>query len=263
MTTSTSVGVASSTLLTTPSSTALVLPPQPPTVYIVGFAPSWTDTPWEQPNGIYWGMNSLHRVAGDRKWDAWFQLHDIEKAHPHDAAEHIAWLAAQPFPVFMWEEFIPKYPMITNAVPYPRQVIMDTFGDYFTNTVSWMVALAILQQFPRIAIYGIDMAQSVGDQPEYQWQRPSVEFFLGWARGAGIELEIPRTSDLLKTPFLYGLEDGSVMTAKYRARIRELTERRAEFERQRNQAHEAYLQISGALEDTNYWLKVWSQQESK
>lgn len=255
MTTSTSVGVA---LSDTPALTSV------PTVYIVGFAPTWVDTPWNQPGAHYWGMNSLHRVAGDKNWSAWFQLHDIDQAHPQDRDEHIAWLAAQPFPIYMWEEFLPKYKaLIPNAVPYPRQAIMQHFGDYFTNTVAWMTALAIYAQFKKIAIYGVDMAQSVGNQPEYQQQRPSVEFFLGWAKGAGVEVEIPKTSDLLKTPFLYGLEDGSVMTAKYKARIKELVERRAEYERQRQQAHEAVLQIAGALEDTNYWLRVWSQQESR
>ena len=53
------------------------------------------------------------------------------------------------------------------------------------------------------------------------------------------------------------------MTAKYRARLKELTERHQDMERQRNQAHEAVLQIAGAIEDTRYWLRAWSQEEAK
>lgn len=253
MTTSASAGVASSD--TTP-----IIPDttRPSTVYIVGFAPSWPDTPWDDENAHFWGMNALHKLAGDKKWDAWFQLHDIDESHPEDKDEHLEWLASQSFPIFMWEEQIEKYPL-PNAVAYPRVEMVEKYGRYFTNTVSWMTALAIEMEFKKIGVYGVDMAQD----SEYGAQRPSCEFFLGWAKGAGIDVEIPKTSDLLKNPFLYGFDDGGEMLAKYRARLRELQERRTEMERQRSQAHEAALQLAGAMEDVQYWVRVWTQQEAK
>lgn len=228
-------------------------------IYIVGFAPSWNETPWGLPNSHYWGMNALHKLAPpETHWDAWFQLHDIDEHHPIDKDEHMTWLANQPMPVFMWAEHVEQYGL-PNAVPFPREEIVDHFGRYFTNTVSWMTAYAILNRPKKIAVYGVDMAQD----SEYAHQRPSCEYFLGWARGAGIDIEIPKTSDLLKAPYLYGFEDGGPMTVKYKARLKELTERRAEVERQRNQAHEAALQIAGAIEDTSYWLRAWTQEEAK
>jgi hypothetical protein len=256
MTTSATAGVAPETPVNT-----LVDTTQPlPKVYIVGFAPSWVDTPWDEQGSHYWGMNALHKLAPNQNWSAWFQLHDVKEHHPHDLDEHVEWLGSQNFPVYMWEEHILEYSdRIPNAVPYPRQQILDKYGQYFTNTVSWMIALAIEVHFETIAVYGVDMAQD----SEYQNQRPSCEYFLGWAKGAGIDLEIPKTSDLLKSPYLYGYQDGSVMTAKYRARLKELTERRAELERQRNAAHEGLLQVMGAAEDTSYWLRVWTQEETK
>lgn len=243
-------------------------PPQPPpppftppepkdTVYIVGFAPSWKLTPWSD-DAHFWGMNALHKIADDKPWTAWFQLHDIDKSHPEDKVEHMEWLAAQDFPVIMWEEEMAKNPL-PNAVPYPRQPILDEFGNYFTNTVSWQVALAIKMGYKKIGIYGVDMAQD----SEYASQRPSCEWMIGVAQGRGITVDIPGTSDLLKTPFLYGIEDGSLMRQRYQARLQELQERRAELERQRQMAHEAFLQVLGALEDTNYWMRVWTQQETK
>lgn len=254
MTTSASAGVApSEDAPYTPTPTVEV----PPTVYIVGFAASWKETPWDDPNAHFWGMNALHKVAADKHWDAWFQLHDIDATHPNDKEEHLDWLKGQEFPVWMWAEQIEKYPL-PNAVPFPRDFITDKYGRYFTNTVSWMMALAIEQGYKKIGIYGVDMAQD----SEYSHQRPSCEYFIGVARGLGIDVEIPRTSDLLKNPFLYGFDDGGEFVAKMRARMKELQERRAEMERQRNAAHEAVLQISGAMEDTQYWLRAWSAQEA-
>lgn len=231
--------------------------PRKDTVYIVGFAPTWIQTPWTD-DADFWGMNALHKVAGERPWTAWFQLHDIDKHHPEDKEEHIAWLSSQKFPVFMWAEHAEKY-ALPNGVIYPRKQVIDEFGGYFTNTVSWMIAVAVLSGYKKIGVYGVDMAQDT----EYGHQRPSCEFLLGIAAGRGIEIDIPPTSDLLKTPFLYGLEDGSIMRQKYDARLKELIERRQDLERQRNAVHEAFLQVVGAIEDCQYWLRAWSQEEAK
>ncbi len=256
MTTSAPAGVAPSESL--PSRPNPPLPARPTTVYVVGFAPSWADTPWEQSDSHYWGMNALHKLAPDQKWNAWFQLHDIEEHHKEDMEEHIKWLVSQPMPIYMWEEHVEKY-QLPNAVPYPRELIVAKYGRYFTNTVSWMIAYAIEAAFSKIGVYGVDMAQD----SEYGNQRPSCEYFLGWARGVGIEIDIPPNSDLLKSPWLYGYQDGGMMTVKYKARLKELAERREALERQRNQAHEAALQVMGAQEDTQYWLRAWSQEEAK
>lgn len=226
-----------------------------PSVYIVGFAPSWPLTPWETPGAHFWGMNALHKVAPDKPWTAWFQLHDVERHHPNDLQEHLSWMAQSNIPVFMWEEHVAKYGL-PNAVPYPREAIVSFFGEYFTNTVSWMVALAIYQKYQRIGVYGVDMAQD----EEYMHQRPSVEYFLGWAKGAGIDLDIPITSDLLKSPYLYGYnDDGGIFRTKLISRLEELRQRKAEMTTQRDQAQSIILQIMGAEEDISYILRAWSQ----
>lgn len=226
-------------------------------VQIVGFAPSWIETPWD--NGAHlWGMNALHKVAGDRPWTAWFQLHDIDKHHKDDRAEHIAWLRDSNLPIYMWEHHLPRYQAeIPNAVPYPKDAILAHFGNYFTNTVSWMIALAIVGGYQDIGVFGIDMAQD----SEYAHQRPSCEFFLGWAAGAGIRLAIPKTSDLLKASYLYGAEeeDASVLRAKYESRLKELVERKGQMERDFNNLQAALNQIVGAIENTQYFLRAWSQ----
>lgn len=473
-------------------------------LYIVGFAPSWSETPWATEGAEFWGLNNLHKVAPDAPWSAWFQLHDIDRHHPDDKAEHIAWLIDSKLPVFMWEKHIAKY-RIPNTVPYPLKDIVTKFGTYFNNTVSWELALAILiGGYKKISVYGVDMAtacvapetriltadlqwlpaeklavgdkvlgfdeapttqrrqwrlaeveeaheiflpsyrihldngesmvasadhlwltysehvnrwrrtdqllgrhhrpnrptrltrvlhpwqerqsweagylsaafdgeghlsrnnigfaqrsnamservetllthfgyryswnqeaggtrkyhlqggkvealrflgemrpprlldrfdpaamgslrrvdapaviglEDVGVQPvvalktstktfiaegyathnsEYGHQRPSCEFFLGWAAGLGIEIEIPDSADLLKAPYLYGLHDEELtaLQKKMRARVEGLKVDLARHEEIRNNAQTVSLQLRGAIEDSEYYLNTWAQEAS-
>ena len=230
---------------------------------IVGFAPTWSQAPWNNPDIELWGMNALHRVAGERNWSRWYQLHDIELGHGKNDFEHLGWLRAQKnLPIYMWEEFIAKYE-IPGAVAFPKQEVVDFFGtDYFTNTVSWMIAHAIMDEYKDIQIYGVDMAQDsvLQGQSEYQWQRPSCEFFLGWAKGAGATIYLPPESDLLKTSFMYGAEQGGHFRTKMEARLKELNERKNQTQQQINNGTAALHQLTGAIEDTLYYLRAWSVQ---
>lgn len=226
-------------------------------VIIVGFAPSWEETPWDSGADL-WGMNALHKVAADKPWKAWFQLHDIDRHHPVDREEHVTWLRDSGLPIYMWPEHVAKYGAeIPNAIPYPKDEVLAHFGGYFTNTVSWMIALAIMGRYHNIGVYGIDMAQD----SEYGNQRPSCEFFLGWAAGAGINLFVPQSSDLLKTPYLYGLEEeaADALRTKYEVRLKDLQQRQSQMQAQYNQLQAGLNQMAGAIENTQYFLRAWSQ----
>ena len=77
------------------------------------------------------------------------------------------------------------------------------FGDYFYSTISYMLALAIAEGFEEIGLWGIDLAHD----SEYEYQKPSAEYFLGIARGQGIKIYLPEQSALLKGMYRYGYED--------------------------------------------------------
>jgi len=202
-------------------------------------------------------MNDLHAVkdAAEKPWTKWFQLHDIDKHHEHNADTHVGWLNQQDFPVVMFEGHVDK--RINNPEPYPKAEILEEFGTYFTNSVSWMIALAIAEGYEKIGIYGIDMAQD----SEYGHQRPSCEYFVGWAQGRNIEIDVAESSDLLKTPFLYAVEDGGPLRRKLESRMKELTERKTQIDGQMNQLQLQSANLAGALEDTRYYLRAWSQGE--
>lgn len=125
---------------------------------------------------------------------------------------------------------------------------------------------------PVVAIEDIGMHETIGLQvdtrtyvaegfathnTEYAAQRPSCEYFLGLARGMGIQTFVPLTSDLLKNMTLYGAEDDTAIRAKMDDRIADLERRMAELQGQAGQIGAHINQCQGALEDTRYWRGVW------
>lgn len=234
---------------------------------IVGYTPTAIEALplLDDPEWEVWGMNNLHLQSWVAphvsKFGAWFDLHPTQLIE-RDAA-HAAWLAAgaNGVPVWTWEA-VEKWPT-TRA--YPRDLILQRFGRYFTNTVSWQLALAILRIMdttdgPRapegshIAVFGIDMATG----SEYALQRPSVEYYLGVAAGAGIQITLPERSDLLKTATLYGEPDNG-LRAKLEERREQLTLQIAEHEKKVGEHTAAVHGLRGALEQVNYIAGVWTQ----
>ena len=155
------------------------------------------------------------------------------------------------FPIYMQK----KEPDIPSSVEFPKEEIMRVFGRYFTNSISWEIALAIYEGFGTIYLYGVDMAQD----SEYSFERPSVEYFLGWARGRGINLVIPEKSDLLKTLYLYPFEDSAPFRAKCIARMQELKERIQQHAQAEQQNFMIKNQLLGAQDNMSYIQKTWEQ----
>jgi len=83
--------------------------------------------------------------------------------------------------------------------------------------MSYMLALAIqMQRFNPIHIYGVDFYSELRHESTYE--RPSVEFYMGFARGRGLTLDLPENSRLMTTSDnhrqVYGLEWNPELTKK-------------------------------------------------
>ncbi len=166
--------------------------------------------PTEKKDFELWGNNncySLLTVYPDR----WFEIHQIEKIkniwYRRGETEfgnikiekYLSALALLNIPIFMHR----KLDLVPLSIEFPFQDILDSYKfHYFTCTISWQIALAIKMSYKEISIYGIDMEEYF----ERRYQRASVEYFLGMAQGAGIKVNVPRDSPMLKAPFLYGFE---------------------------------------------------------
>jgi hypothetical protein len=228
--------------------------------FIVGFASSWKQTPWNDEDAEIWCCNEFYKLLEKEKNDVvvdrWFEMHNPDSPSKNNP-EHRKFLQECPIPLYMQQ----KSPEFPNSVEYPiKEIIRKLNSTYFTNQISYMIALAIYEGFKEIHVYGVDMATD----SEYQSQRPSCEFWLGLARGLGIKTYLPADSDLLKCNGLYAYDTDNAMRVKMKSRIKELKDKRKPYIQEIQKAHQAIKeceaivnQLNGAIEDCQYFMKTW------
>jgi hypothetical protein len=86
-----------------------------------------------------------------------------------------------------------RYPATTA---YPLEwVIQETGSSYLTNSVPYMLALAVALRVERVGIYGADYAYG---QNRVERGRACLEFWCGFAKARGIEVYVPPASSLLE-----------------------------------------------------------------
>jgi hypothetical protein len=253
---------------------------------ICGFAASSRmAAPFEDKQYYIAGLNQLYRHIP--RADLWWDIHTNFFEDNVAGTDHPGYLAKSGMPVFMST----REPSIPTAVNYPvDEVIRRVLGaDYFTSTVAFMVAWAIMmiddqveadleavagpldKEDPRpeflrdprkllawqkdryaereIAIFGIDLV--VGE--EYDFQKACVEYILGLANARGITVRIPPQSALLKQRWRYGYfrePDNQLI------RMSELRKRNGALSNERAQLIARLQTIDGALQESNYWCQV-------
>lgn len=239
-------------------------------VCIMGFAPSWVDTPFNNPEYEIWTLNEAYKILASKnipitRVSRWFEIHNPDSPSKKNP-EHTSFLQKCPVPVYMQKH----YDDIPLSVEYPRESIKDFFNENFiidngigseftefSNSISWMVALAIYEGYQEIWVTGVDMAQ----KDEYAWQRSSCNFFIGFAAGKGIRILIPQNSELCKFPQDYGWETDNQVRIKKKARKKELQQRKQaiviEIQKAQQKIKEyeySVCQIDGAIMEIDYDL---------
>lgn len=179
-------------------------------VAITGFAPSSRDEVYNLPEDTeIWCLNEgftwLKQSFIESRNCRWFQMHDKgylfnAKLSEDELKRNKAaweWLKQQTgFPVYIVEED----PDMPHAKRFPIDELIEHFGrDYFTSTPAYMAAFALYEGFEHIYMPGIDLS-SAG---EYGWERPCYEYWLGRCEQAGVTLNVPDSSPVLKG-FRYG-----------------------------------------------------------
>lgn len=247
--------------------------PQGRKIALVGFADSRDQAPYNDPTWELWGVNDLYHYVP--RLNVTFELHHIDNLHVRRNPRHEEWLRKGKMPVWMVDPR-PEFPS-SQRFPF-EQVMKDLNCSYFTNSIAWMTALAVLEltmplqlpdgRFTRIAkpgaelaLFGIDMAAS----SEYGSQRPSCEYHVGLAQGFGVPVYIPPTSDLCKASSLYGLDTTANLRIKLQAKQKKIKDAINALENQRQQTlnQERILQSQidqhrGALEANKYVIGVWT-----
>jgi hypothetical protein len=169
-------------------------------IAIVGTAGSWKQVPWNDAGLRIWSLNDAYRLAGFQRADRWFDFHPIDRffhvpegqktiyahqippGHYVRPSEHIAWLGKQQIPVYLHPDYLTQHPAAaewTHARPFPKADVEAHFGQYFTSSPGWMLALAVMEGARDIAVYGIHLSTEF----EYVQQRPNFEFLIGRVLG--------------------------------------------------------------------------------
>ena len=152
---------------------------------IVGRGPSKDAVPtegWE-----VWGL-----PWGDwPKMDRAFELHDRDIWLDYGGADYLDKLRAHGEGLWLRQKFAD----IPLANVYPMKEIIALVGDYLACSISYMLALAILEGREKIGLFGCDF---YGPEVERLIQRPSVEYLIGFARGRGSAVTVPHSSPLMR-----------------------------------------------------------------
>lgn len=173
-------------------------------IAIVGTAPSWSMTPWDDTEMEIWSLNDAYNVEGFQRADVWFDLHPLDKLYyapetpagtkpvimAHQVpygyyvrpAKHLDWLAMQPFKKYLHPDFAKQKPEAANwpnVHAFPKAVVEECYGSYCTSSPQWMMGLAMLEGVREIHIYGIHLST----EQEYIEQRPGFEFLIGCLLG--------------------------------------------------------------------------------
>ena len=131
-------------------------------IAIVGSAGTKQYAPWNDRNWELWSLN--HIYWNYDRTDRHFDIHNPVNIRKNKA--YLNWL------VGLQEKVMLAAPMpeMPRAMIFPQKEIMERFGDYFNNSISWMIALALYEGVDEIGVYGVELTQKI----EYERQRPSV-----------------------------------------------------------------------------------------
>jgi len=135
-----------------------------------------------------------------------FHMHDLEAFYKDKNTHSSTKLCVEHIKDHPEMEFytVKAWDMIPTAKEYPLQEVVKRFGTcYFTSSIEYMIAYALMKGATKLKFYGINMTV----KQEYIDQKPGVEFWLGMAKGMGVEYELQHEyTSLMKTRdgLLYG-----------------------------------------------------------
>lgn len=157
--------------------------------------------PLEDPEWDVWSCNSLWRLCLDAhgrfRADRWFELHPLPVQTPRELDE----MYTCPVPLYVLEdEEAPQWER------FPLGALRERWGarDYYTCTMAYQIALALTYGYQSIGLWGMELWQ--GTPRERYVEHRCVEYWLGVARGMGVEVVLPEYSQLISHKLLYGYQ---------------------------------------------------------
>src|SRR3990167_4064989 len=112
-------------------------------VIILGKSPTGALCPFDADE--VWGVNNVaeHPEFKDKKFHRLFAFDFLPKEYTDGMKKYAPICSFQPY----------------ADIPYPLEEVKAAFGtEYFTNTVSYQIALAIYLKVDKLRVYGIDVS---------------------------------------------------------------------------------------------------------
>ena len=166
------------------------------TVRILGAARNVRDTPVEVPAGVeVWVSNSpttvmLRCPRAMDQWTRWFNLHS--RAHivgTYPAGYSYYQTKAAGRPIYL----LRKQPDVPTSVAFPRGRVQAAFATakgpnrYITCSVCWLIALAIVEGFKRIELWGFELRDTKPGSA-FAWERPCFAYWVKMAQDRGVDV---------------------------------------------------------------------------
>lgn len=160
--------------------------------------------PFDDPEWEIWVLgNRLHRFEG-RRVTRVFEIHDDLSEHGDVLAYKNKILeASEKYTIVVGEKFFSDVEQRNfNWIIFDYECSIKLFGSlYLTSSPAYMMSQAISEGATHIGIYGVDLSV---DNHEYFWQRPCMEAWIAFAKGRGIQIEIPKVSPLGRAAYVEG-----------------------------------------------------------
>jgi len=161
-------------------------------IVIIGKAPGWKKAPSE---GETWGIHSLCLWRPvSMVWD----MHRTDEIKTEEQADIIKYVNDNKVPYMT----LKKHKDIPTSIEFPLNEMPLIYSEC---SVAYMVWYAVHKGATQIDMYGV----CLGLEEEYRDQRPSVEYWVGYARGKGITVIIHGKSAICRgSQKLYGYNSG-------------------------------------------------------
>jgi hypothetical protein len=144
---------------------------------ILGWGPTSAECPYDDE---VWGVNNVWCGFEGKRIDKIFAFDPWEEYNIREMKK-VA-------PIVSWRDYA--------DIKYPLEEIIEEFNsEYFTNSVTYMIAYALYLKEPEIRFYGIDAPYG----SKYALDKSGVEYWLGRAIERGMKIVSPEGSNLLKT----------------------------------------------------------------
>jgi len=160
-------------------------------VAIVGGSSSFENAPFSDLSIDIWAFNN--KGSHYPRLSALIDIHEREEQEQY--AGYVEWRNSTDVHLITRE----NYPFDEALALTDNVLLKGKKLQYFTSSFAWAIALAILQERPKIYIYGVELTTT----KEYKEQRDCFTFWTGFAAGSGIPIEINCAEKIFKHS-LYG-----------------------------------------------------------